>query len=132
METTDVDPTAPPTEERYTTHILGDIPHLPIQLSSSLQLLGTPDDPPPINFDDVYAGYTYPGHVMNVQDVEYDVRQQDREPDTLDMLMTLPYILVPKDKLQATLREAREKAEAAERREVQEKVNAWARQVTAA
>ncbi|KDR84566.1 hypothetical protein GALMADRAFT_206130 [Galerina marginata CBS 339.88] len=148
METTDVDPTAPPTEQRYTTHIFDDHPYPPFQLSPSLKLIGTPDDPPSIIFEAVYAGSvlqhfgtsvlkndlsetwkdTYPGNVVNVQlaqreqnqDQLCDTRHQAHEPDTLDMLMTLPYILVPKDELQVMLREAKEKAEAAEWREVQD------------
>ncbi|KDR77242.1 hypothetical protein GALMADRAFT_246534 [Galerina marginata CBS 339.88] len=96
MDTTDVDPSAPPTEERYTTHIFGDLPRLTAPLFSSLQLLGTPNDPPPIIFDAVYAGSvlqhfgtsvlkndltetwkdTYPGNViiiefLNCQAAEY-------------------------------------------------------------
>jgi hypothetical protein len=51
------------------------------------------------------------------------------EPDTLDML---PYILVPPNELQAMLRAAKEKAEAAEQRRVQDKVEAWNKQVAAA
>jgi hypothetical protein len=53
-----------------------------------------------------------------------------RSPDTFDMLMTLPYVMVPKNKLQAVLREAEEKVEAAERSRVQDKVDSWMRQVT--
>ena len=52
-------------------------------------------------------------------------------PDTFDMLMTLPYSMVPRNELQAVLREAKEKGEAAEQKRVQEKVDAWMRQVTA-
>jgi hypothetical protein len=37
-------------------------------------------------------------------------------PDTFDMLLALPYILVPRNELQATLREAKEKAAAEQRR----------------
>ena len=50
-------------------------------------------------------------------------------PDTFDMLLALPYILVPRNELHATLREAREKAGAAEQRRVEEKVDAWNRQI---
>jgi hypothetical protein len=50
-------------------------------------------------------------------------------PDTFDMLLALPYILVPRNELQAVLREAKEKAAAAEQRRVQEKVDTWSRQV---
>jgi hypothetical protein len=52
-------------------------------------------------------------------------------PDTLDILMTLPYILVPPNELQAMLRAAKEKAEAAEQRQERDKVDAWNRQVIA-
>jgi hypothetical protein len=50
--------------------------------------------------------------------------ERDCEPDTFDM----PIMLPPND-LQAMLREAKEKADAAEERRVQEKVEAWIRQV---
>ena len=49
-----------------------------------------------------------------------------------DMLMILPYILVPRNELKMMLREAKEKAEAAEQRRVQEKVGTWMKQVTSA
>ncbi|KAJ2911499.1 hypothetical protein MD484_g8915, partial [Candolleomyces efflorescens] len=86
----------------------------------------------------------YPGSVMTAADADYKVRTderasaakklraQERErqqgggaPDTLDMLMALPYILVPPSELQAVKREAKEKTEANERRRVQEKVTTW-------
>lgn len=51
-------------------------------------------------------------------------------PDTFDMLMTLPYIMVPRNKLQAMLREATAKAEAMEHRRVEEKVDTWMKQIT--
>ena len=44
------------------------------------------------------------------------------------MLMILPYILVPRNELKMMLREAKEKAEAAEQRRVQEKVGTWMKQ----
>jgi len=53
-------------------------------------------------------------------------------PDTFDMLLTLPYILVPRNELEAMLREKKEKAEATEQRRVQEKVDTWMKQITAA
>jgi hypothetical protein len=52
-------------------------------------------------------------------------------PDTFDMLLALPYILVPRNELQAVLREAKEKAAVTEQRHVQEKVDTWNRQVIA-
>jgi hypothetical protein len=45
-------------------------------------------------------------------------------PDTLDMLMTLPYIMVPRNKLPDMLRGAKAKAEATEQRHVQESFQA--------
>jgi len=62
---------------------------------------------------------------------EHQARYEARSvPDTLYMLLALPYILVPRNELQTTLREAKEKA-AAEQRRVQEKVDTWNRQITA-
>jgi len=52
------------------------------------------------------------------------------EPDTFDMLMTLPYIMVPRNELQAMLNEAEEKAEAMQQRHVHEKVDTWMKQIT--
>ncbi|KAJ3516063.1 hypothetical protein NLJ89_g1358 [Agrocybe chaxingu] len=52
-------------------------------------------------------------------------------PDAFDMLMTLPYIMVPRRELKATLREAEEKAKATEQRRVQEKVRTWRKQLPA-
>ena len=46
------------------------------------------------------------------------------------MLMTLPYIMVPRDELQSMLREAEEKAEEMERIRVHEKVDTWMQQIT--
>jgi hypothetical protein len=60
----------------------------------------------------------------NDRQVRYEARTHP------DMLATLPYIMVPKKKLQAALIDAEEKAEAAERGRVQEKVDAWMKQVT--
>ncbi|KAF8959530.1 hypothetical protein BDZ97DRAFT_1390100 [Flammula alnicola] len=96
----------------------------------------------------------YRGGVMTVADAHYKAiideratsvkrtQQQEQEcharyeahciPDTFDMLMTLPYIMVPPNELQAMLREAKEKAEAVEQSHVQEKVNSWMKDVTAA
>ncbi len=53
-------------------------------------------------------------------------------PDNLDMLMILPYIMVPRNEVKKVYREAEEKAEAAERSRVQEKVDTWMKQVTTA
>ncbi len=53
-------------------------------------------------------------------------------PDNLDMLMILPYIMVPRNEVKKVYREAEEKAEAVERSHVQEKVDTWMKQVTTA
>ena len=52
-----------------------------------------------------------------------------RGPDVFDMLMIMPYVMVPRDQLEAVYSEARKKAEATEHRRVEEKVNTWAKQV---
>ncbi len=46
------------------------------------------------------------------------------------MLMTLPYIMVSPNELEMMFRVAKEKAEVAERRRVQEKVDTWMKQVS--
>jgi hypothetical protein len=43
-------------------------------------------------------------------------RRAQRGPDTIDMVMAVPYVLVPQDQLQAVFREIKEKREAAEQR----------------
>jgi hypothetical protein len=178
MKTADIDPTAPPAERMCPTHLLQlDKPSLLGGLDappsgSPLRLSDTPEWPPPILFDAVYAGAVlhhfgtqilkdeavatwkgtfYPGGVMTTAHVDYKVitneraaaaekarnQTQDRKaryearggPDTLDMLMTLPYIMVPRNKLPDMLREAKAKAEATEQRRVQEKVDTWMKQI---
>ena len=52
-----------------------------------------------------------------------------RGPDVFDMLMIMPYVMVPRDQLEAVYSEARKKAEATEHKRVEEKVNTWAKQV---
>ena len=96
----------------------------------------------------------YPGGVMTVGQADYKAliderataaeRSQNqaqerkaryearRGPDNLDMLMILPYIMVPRNEVRKVYREAEEKAEAAERSRVQEKVDTWMKQVTTA
>ncbi|KAH9173581.1 hypothetical protein EDB89DRAFT_1850092 [Lactarius sanguifluus] len=51
------------------------------------------------------------------------------EPDILDMLAFVPYCMVPPDELRAAMRELRERAEAEERRRVEEKVGEWVGQL---
>jgi hypothetical protein len=51
-------------------------------------------------------------------------------PDIFDMLMAVPYALVPPEDLQRVVREGVEAAEAAEQRRVKEKVETWMKQIT--
>src|SRR5579863_8306326 len=107
--------------------------------------------------DEVAASWKHafdPGGVMTTAQVDYNAitdetaaaaerklnRAQARKarhdeahsgPDTFDMLMTLPYIMVPRDELHV-LREAKEKAEVREQRRVHEKVDTWMKQITPA
>jgi len=60
------------------------------------------------------------------RNARYEAR---RGPDLLDKLMILPYVKVPRSQLEAVYSEARTKRETMERRHVQEKVDAWAKQV---
>lgn len=50
-------------------------------------------------------------------------------PDIMDIFMAVSYILVPPNDLQSIVREAKEEAQEAERRRVQEKVEAWMKQI---
>ena len=175
MDTSDVDFTLPPTEERCTTHLfepdvryyLGDTT---LPLGSPLHMSNTPDWPPAILFDAVYASSVlhcfgaqalkdegaapwkeaFYG-VMSAGQADYkallDKRAADADksskhnqerdarferhrcPDTFDMLLNLPYILVPPDELHAMRKKAHEIAEAKEQGRVQEMVSTWARQV---
>ncbi|KAF8889519.1 hypothetical protein CPB84DRAFT_1837553 [Gymnopilus junonius] len=181
MDTSDVDPTAPPEEKRCTAQLFE--PSDPLSLffggappsGIPIRLSDTPDWPPASLFDAVYATAVLrhfgaqelkikvtttwndtfcPDGVMNQAHAEKKARNDSETanldkaqqqslarqarlkaragravPDTLDMLMVLPYILVPPNELQATLRKAEEKALAAEQRRVQEKVNSWSRHV---
>ena len=177
MDTSDIDPTAPPAEKRYTAHLFE--PDERSYLGDGSLPLGSPlrisDDPmlwpPAILFDAVYAGAVlhhfgtqtlkdevtgtwkniYPGGVMTAAHADYEAITDERAtfaertqkaqdlkprhearsgPDTFDMLMTLPYIMVPRNELQGMLREAEEKAEAMEQRRVHEKVDTWMKQIT--
>ena len=62
MDTTDIDPTASPTEERCTAQIFWDLPDQlalgdsRLHSGSPLRLSHSPDWPPAILFDAVYAG----------------------------------------------------------------------------
>ncbi|KAF8063516.1 hypothetical protein FPV67DRAFT_1421234 [Lyophyllum atratum] len=168
MDTADVDPTAPAGENRCTAHLFepgepaffGVLSTTPF--SSPLRISETPDWPPAILFDAVYASTVlhhfgtqmlkdvlfatwkdtfYPGGVKDqlhaernsITDEQALARQARRYaragPDTFDMLLALPYILVPPNEQRAMSREAKEKAAAEEQRRVQEKVDAWNRQV---
>jgi len=81
-----------------------------------------------------------PGGIMTTDEREEMIRLQAQNrtshreeassgPDTLDMLMALPYIMVLQDTLQGMLKENEEKAKAIEQRPVDEKVNLWMEQV---
>ncbi|KAF8062471.1 hypothetical protein FPV67DRAFT_1421605 [Lyophyllum atratum] len=177
MDTSDVDPTAPAGEKRCTAHLFepgdrsffGGLGAPPF--SSPLRISDTPDWPPAILFDAVYASTVfhhfgtqtlkdvviatwidtfYSGGVMDQAHAEHNsitdaqalakqrTQKQGQErqarhnaragPDTFDMLLALPYILVPRNELQAMFRETQEKAAAEEQRRVQEKVDTWNRQ----
>ncbi|KAH9026840.1 hypothetical protein EDB85DRAFT_1978191 [Lactarius pseudohatsudake] len=161
MDTTDVDHGAPPDQKRYTAHFIqvDEGPHpgdfvsgIPVRIAASRQ------SPPDILFDAVYASFIlhhfgtkivkdriiqewtdslYPvtdGHAATSERIpaQHERRVNHRRPDTMDILMALPYILVPPDMLRAEMRAAKEEAEAAEQRCVQERVEGWIKQVNAA
>ena len=163
MTTADVNPTALPTEKACTAHLfllghaerafLGD---RTLPLGSPLRISNTPEWPPTILFDAVYAGAVL--HHFGTQTLKDEVtvtwkdiyrvivdeksaaakkvQKQEREaryqaptvPDAFDMLMTLPYIRMPREELKAVFKEAEEKAEAMEQRRVREKVDSWMKQ----
>jgi len=174
MNTTDIDPTIPQAEKRCTAHLFR--PGALTLLAPSgtpLRISDTPDWPPAILFDAVYADAVlhnfgtqelkdgvaatwknifYPGGVRTSTKADYKAVTDERAtamertqsqaqertaryetrsgPDILDILMTLPYILVPQNELQAMSRAAKEKAEAAEQKRVHEKVDTWMCQIT--
>ena len=166
MTTADVNPTALPTDKACTAHLFL-LDHADrillgretLPLGSPLRISNTPEWPPTILFDAVYAGAVL--HHFGTQTLKDEVtvtwkdiyrvivdeksaaakkvQKQEREaryqahavPDAFDMLMTLPYIRVPREELQAVLREAEEQAEATEQRRVQEKVDTWRTQFPA-
>ena len=116
MKTTDIDPTAQPEDQGCKARFYSD---------------------------------TYSGGVMTAAHADFaDERAitaeraqnqaQERKPcyealcgsGNLDMLMILPYILALRNELKMMLREAKEKAAAAEQRHMQEKVGTWMKQVT--
>ncbi|KAF8063519.1 hypothetical protein FPV67DRAFT_1782997 [Lyophyllum atratum] len=166
MDTSDVDPTAPAGEKRCTAHLFEPVePFSAPPFSRPVRISDTPDWPPAILFEAVYASTILhqfgtqtlkdvlvatwidtfdPGGVVDQAHAEQDSityaqalakqRAQARHdaragPDTFDMLLALPYILVPRNERQAMFREAKEKAAAEEQRRVQEKVDTWSRQV---
>ncbi|KAH9027283.1 hypothetical protein EDB84DRAFT_1608777 [Lactarius hengduanensis] len=162
MDTSDIDHDAPPDQKRCTAHLIqvnGPYPRefvsgSLVQITASSQFRPPPD----ILFDAVYA--TFILHHFGTKRVKdritkewndtlYSVtdehattsertsaqderRTKHRRPDIMGMLMALPYILVPPDKLQAEMRAAKEEAEAAEQSRVQERVEGWIKQVNAA
>ncbi len=124
---------------------------------SPLRISDTPEWPPPILFDAAYAGAVL--HHFGTQTLKDEVavtwkdiyrvdeisaaakkaQKQERKaryqaqagPDTFDMLMTLPYIRVPRNELEAVFKEAEEKAQATEQRRAREKVDTWLKQSNA-
>jgi hypothetical protein len=165
MNTNDIYPTAPQGEKRCTSHVFMTEPELRALLYAGnlLSLSDTPQDPPAILFDLVYAitvlhnfgteslkdlistvwsGIIYPGGVMSGRAAAKESRQKHRQepdrrhespsrrPDAYDLIMTIPYCLVPPNEVQAILNEAKEREEAEQRsdqRHVMEKVEMWRR-----
>ncbi len=166
MNTTDIDPTAQPEDQRYTAHLFSpDQCHRPalgnsmLPLGSPLQISDGAEWPPAILFDALYADAIIHNfgtqtlkdeitetwkdtHSVTVLTAEERAQKQAEErkaryeyearrgPDNLDMLMILPYIMVPRNEVGMVFREAEEKAEVAEQRRVEEKVDTWMKQVT--
>jgi hypothetical protein len=65
------------------------------------------------------------------REARYLRRAQRDRSDPMDMVMILPYIMVPPNELREMMRTAREEAEAAEQRNVRDRVEGWIRQVNA-
>lgn len=132
--------------------LYGRRPGSPIQISDS------PNWPPPILFDLIYGDVIvrhfgtpdfadtvietwhdvfYPDGLIARMESEYKERKDRRASDkanargldSLDITLVLPYLLVPPDELHAHFQHAKQEAEDAERRRVQEKVGNWKRQV---
>ncbi|KAH9173584.1 hypothetical protein EDB89DRAFT_1958641 [Lactarius sanguifluus] len=173
MDTTDVDPTAPPAQKQCISHLSDPAPPGTITSGSTFQISDIHRFPPAIIFDAVYAGAvlhhfgtqtlkdvvtanwedTYSGAMtvaptdpraasdehdaaveslrsrMQAQALDEAHDETHCEPDILDMLAFVPYCMVPPDELRAAMRELRERAEAEERRRVEEKVEEWVGQL---
>jgi len=172
MDTTDIDPIAPPEEERCTAHTfqLHPDPHIlgdsTVHSGAPLSMSHTPDWPPAILFDAVYASAVLhnfgtqelkdavskirkdsfdSGGIMTGVGADHEVITDASEqtlnqtqghqeryeahngPDTFDVLLALPYVLVSP----VMFRAAKENAEAKEQRHIWDKVDAWRKQVTA-
>ena len=168
MTTADVELTSPPTEKKCIAHAFEPGRHfLPgttsTPLGSPVRISDTPQWPPAILFDAVYAGSLL--HHFGTQELKdtlattwedvfnprgtmtSDEREERKQlqaqnrmtrreaaeansgPDALDMLMALPYIMVPREKRLSILRELEEEAKVIEQRRVDEKVNLWMEQV---
>ncbi|KAF5371989.1 hypothetical protein D9615_008142 [Tricholomella constricta] len=166
MDTADLDPNAPPEGRRYTTHLFK--PDIPFFLGgrnappsgSPIRISDTPQWPPAILFDAVYAGAVL--QHFGTETLKEDVtaawketflssmteeekaiadgraaaakmrayeRKAQEGPDNFDILMAMPYISVPRDKLKILIREAKVKAEAEEHERMEEKVNTWMEQI---
>ncbi|KAH9035541.1 hypothetical protein EDB85DRAFT_1863041, partial [Lactarius pseudohatsudake] len=172
MNTTDVDPTAPPAQKQCISHLFEPAPPGTITSGSTFQISDIHRFPPAIIFDTVYAGAvlhhfgtqtlkdvataswedTYKAMTvaptdpraasdehdtaveslrsrMQAQTLDEAHDESHCEPDTFDMLAFVPYCMVPPDELRAAMRELRERAEAEERRRVEEKVGEWVAQL---
>ncbi|KAH9023945.1 hypothetical protein EDB85DRAFT_1988944, partial [Lactarius pseudohatsudake] len=156
MNTTDVDPTAPPAQKQCISHLFEPAPPGTITSGSTFQISDIHRFPPAIIFDTVYAATaswedTYKAmtvaptdpraasdeHDTAVESLRSRMQAQTHEahyeshcePDTFDMLAFVPYCMVPPDELRAAMRELRERAEAEERRRVEEQVGEWVAQL---
>ncbi|TFK17750.1 hypothetical protein FA15DRAFT_689918 [Coprinopsis marcescibilis] len=163
MTTSDINPTAPPTQTRCTAHAF--TPGDPFALGTPslksgtpIRISASPEWPPAIIFDAVYASsvlhhfgsQTLKDETLSTGGVVAAAQAGGKEiagesagatvrcngrkgpecgPDPLDMLMTLPYILMTREERLGVTRAAQEKAQAAEQTRVREKVETWMKQV---
>ncbi|KAI9457611.1 hypothetical protein BJY52DRAFT_1426644 [Lactarius psammicola] len=148
MDTTDVDHKALPEHRGCTAHIIQLDTRLPVEFVSGSPLRISASHrfrpPPDVLFDAVYAGFVLhhfgtkgmkDGAIIDEHSTATRAKARDerrakrRGPDNMNMLMAIPYLLVPSNELQAQMRAGGEQAEAAEQRRVQEKVKGWIEQV---
>ncbi|KAH9971019.1 hypothetical protein BGW80DRAFT_1325168 [Lactifluus volemus] len=160
LNTDDIDPSAPPNERRCTSHVFkrfGATMSDALRPGSQLRVLNTPDFPPAIVFDAVYAGAvvthfatkSFKDTITSSLDKLYycvegkaaspvgpldgyaaAVEKFDApKPDYFDALLIIPYCMASPDEVQNMMRKAQEKAEEEEHRRAREKVGAWLDQV---